>query len=1137
MGEPAELRFLVLGPLEVFIGSRAVALGGPKPRTLLAALLAYPNRVVSTDRLVDMLWADRPPERSHTTLQKYVHELRSAIDPSRRSAGDRVLLSRPPGYVLVVDPGQIDAIRFERLVADGQRRADRLELDRARACFDEALALWRGPAWAEFPDEEFARVEAARLESLRALATESRAEVGLGAGEHAELLADLEATVAAYPLRDRPRAQLMLALYRCGRQADALRAFQDFRRFLAEEVGLEPSAAIQELDAAIATRSTTLDLAPTRTPSGRDGLPSGTVTFLFTDIEGSSRLWESAPEAMKKALGRHDEILRWIVEAHGGFVFATGGDGLAAAFHRAGDGLEAAIRAQQQLSAEPWPEVAPIRARMGLHSGEVDERKGDYFGPAVNRAARIMAAGHGGQILLSATSASLVRESLPSRATLVDLGTHRLKDLSEPETLFQVGHPDLSSMFPPLRTVAAGSNLPTQRSSFVGRVNELDRLAVLLAERHIVTLVGVGGVGKTRLALQAAGELSGRFRGGVWLVELARTGDPTAVIPVARAALGVSPTPGRSDLASLCDHFGQTEALMVLDNCEHVLDAAADLVAEIGERCPGVRVLCTSREPLNLAGEQVLPVRPLDPGGDALILLDDRVREVAPDLNVLGGEQTAALEICRRLDGVPHALELAAARAATITLDEIARGLDDRFRLLASGRRRSVERQQTLRASLDWSHQLLSEPAQRAFRRLAVFAGGFGADAAQAVVVRSGENLEVGELLASLVRSSIALHDRTPSGTRYRLLETIRSYAQERLQEAGETTSVGRAHAEWMVSLVGHPFEAWCTAGSGLYQRFQEERDNWREAVRFALASQDPRLAVPLLTNMGCIEMEDAASLAAEALNLPGVEAVPGYHWLHWTITTRGGMLLDAELLSHVDEFDAECTSAQERAYLAYSHATRAVLTGTGPNLGPIVQALAIPGLSPQLVAHLRLYQSMWTNWPEPVDIDVARQAVYAAQNANTIYVPLAEAFLAGALRKDHPDEALALAHKVVETDLDELGPFARAGISASTSTIVTEVPVHAGAVYLRDRLSGLQASLTGVEMTYIAVCANVLARADHPAAATIRSFVVSHGQAHTYASLLPDLPETSAPKDMDRLLETVRVALDEVISGTKPHS
>ena len=305
MGEPAELQFQVLGPLEVLIGGRAVALGGPKPRTLLAALLADPNRVVSTDRLVDVLWGNRPPERSHTTLQKYVHELRSAIDPDRRSGGDRVLLSRPPGYVLVLEPDQIDAARFERLLADGQRRSDRLELDWAKACFDEALALWRGPAWADFTDEEFARVEAARLDSLRALAAESRAEVGLAAGEHAELLADLEATVAAHPLRDRPRAQLMLALYRCGRQADALRAFQDFRRFLAEEIGLEPSAAIQELDGAIATRSTTLDLAPTGKPSDRDDPPSGTVTFLFTDIEGSTRLWESAPDAMKKHLYGH----------------------------------------------------------------------------------------------------------------------------------------------------------------------------------------------------------------------------------------------------------------------------------------------------------------------------------------------------------------------------------------------------------------------------------------------------------------------------------------------------------------------------------------------------------------------------------------------------------------------------------------------------------------------------------------------------------------------------------------------------------------------------------------------------------------------------------------------------------------
>ena len=545
LGGDGEVRFRVLGALEATVAGRAVALGGAKPRALLAALLINANRVVSADLLVEVLWGDGPPGRATSTVQKYVSELRAILDPGRAEAGDRVLVTRPPGYLLSLTADQLDAARFEQLVAEGQRWAAEEDFDQAEAYFDEALGLWRGSAWAEFADQEFARVEAARLESLRAMAMERRAEVGLAAGRHAQLLADLEATVAAYPLRERPRAQLVLALYRCGRQADTLRAYQDFRRYLADEVGLEPSSALQELDVAVATRSSTLDWAPVPPLARRAELPSGTVTFLFTDIEGSTRLWESAPEAMRKALGRHDEILRWVAEAHGGFVFATGGDGFAAAFQRGGDALEAALRAQQQLSAERWPEAAPIRVRMGLHSGEVEERGGDYFGPAVNRAARVMAAGHGGQVLVSATTASLVRESLSGGVALVGVGVHRLRDLSEPEALFQLSHPDLLSTFPPLRTIdAAAGNLPTQRSSFVGRVAELDRLTGLLGERRLVTLSGVGGVGKTRLAVQAAAELSSRFPAGVWLIELARTGDPTAVISVARATLGVSPSRG-----------------------------------------------------------------------------------------------------------------------------------------------------------------------------------------------------------------------------------------------------------------------------------------------------------------------------------------------------------------------------------------------------------------------------------------------------------------------------------------------------------------------------------------------------------------------------------------------------------------
>jgi predicted ATPase len=632
--------------------------------------------------------------------------------------------------------------------------------------------------------------------------------------------------------------------------------------------------------------------------------------------------------------------------------------------------------------------------------------------------------------------------------------------------------------------------------------------------------------------VQAAAELSGRFPAGVWLIELARTADPTAIVAVARAALGVSLSPGRSELDSLCEHLGRAEALLLLDNCEHVLDAAAELVATLVERCPGVRVLCTSREPLDLAGEQVMPVRPLEPFGDAMVLLDQRAREVDPDLDVLGADRPGALEICRRLDGVPLAVELAAARAATMSLDEIARGLDDRFRLLAVGRRRSLERHQTLRAAVDWSHQLLNMPAQRVLRRLAAFAGGFDAQGARAVAVLPGEDLDVDGVLASLVRCSMVQRDRTPAGTRYRLLETIRSYARERLADAGEATTVGRAHAEWVVTLIDVPFEAWATAGSGLYPRFAAERDNWREAVGFALTNRMPHLAVRLLSNLGCAEMDEAGPLAAAALALDGVEDVPGYHWLHWTIASRGAIEEDVDLLlGHVEQFGARCATPQERAYGAPYLSVLAMFTGVGSALAPIEEALAVPGISPQLRANLEHYRSLWSNFPEPNDIEAARHAVRVAQDANTIWVPITQAFLAVALRRDHPDEALAMAQEALGADLDALGPYGRAVVSSSTAIAVSEVPLRAAAAHLRDGLSGLQATLTGAEMGYFAACANVLARAGHPAAAVVRSFVVNHDRTSFYAVLLPDLPDASAPQDTPALIEVVRSALDEVLS------
>ena len=444
------------------------------------------------------------------------------------------------------------------------------------------------------------------------------------------------------------------------------------------------------------------------------------MTFLFTDIEESTRRWEEMPEPMRDALARHDQLVRGAIERHGGYVFATGGDGFAAAFGRAGDAVSAAIETQAALNAEAWPKDAVIRVRVGLHTGEAFEREGDYFGPAVNRTARLMALANGGQVLCSSVTAELTQLDVP----LQDLGEHRLRDLTAPQHVFQVG----VGRFPPLRSLDSfPGNLPLQVSSFIGRDTELARADKALHEARVVTLTGVGGVGKTRLALQAAAAALPRFPDGAWLVELQAVRDPDGVVNAVATALDVSPRGGKSVDAALVDFLRLKRLLLLLDNAEHLLEAVAELVDGLERSCPGLVVLVTSREGLALEGERVLPVPSLaaPPAGtaleaaaaaDAVRLFAERAQAVDPEFGLSEANVASVVEVCRRLDGVPLAIELAAARVTAMTPTELARGLDRRFATLAGGRRRAVQRHQTLRAAIDWSYELLDDVERRCWR-------------------------------------------------------------------------------------------------------------------------------------------------------------------------------------------------------------------------------------------------------------------------------------------------------------------------------------------------------------------------------------------------------------------------------------
>jgi predicted ATPase/class 3 adenylate cyclase len=574
------------------------------------------------------------------------------------------------------------------------------------------------------------------------------------------------------------------------------------------------------------------------------GAPTGTVTFLFTDIEGSTRLWESAPEAMRVALGRHDEVVRAAIVAQGGYVFATGGDGFAAAFARAGDAIGAAVASQATLAAEPWPEGAPIRVRMGLHTGEVEERGGDYFRPAVNRAARIMAAGHGGQVLTSAATGALV-----GTQGLTDLGEHALRGLDGAEHLYQVG----TGSFPPLRSLGAvPTNLPTERSAFVGRERELAVVAGLVRSARLVTLTGVGGVGKSRLATRAAAGLTGEFPGGVWLVELAPLGDPQLVPAAVASALGVSVAGGLDATDAVCSFLAQRRALVVLDNCEHVIDTAAALVDRLLAAAPRARVLATSREALDVEGESAWRVPSLSIDSDALALFTERAAEALPGFSLADPSvHDAALAVCRRLDGIPLAIELAAARARVLSVDQIAAHLDERFRLLTRGGRTAGARQQTLQGAIDWSYGLLSVDERPVFDTLGVFAGEF--DLSSVAAVTGLDELEALDLVEQLVAKSMVEAD--PWRNRYRLLETLRQYAWDRLVASGRLIDVRDAHAGRFAGLAGEQARRMREGGEQVdaLDRLEADYDNLRAALAWLIEQSRADMASQLVLRLSAL--------------------------------------------------------------------------------------------------------------------------------------------------------------------------------------------------------------------------------------------------------------------------------------------
>jgi predicted ATPase/class 3 adenylate cyclase len=561
----------------------------------------------------------------------------------------------------------------------------------------------------------------------------------------------------------------------------------------------------------------------------------GEYAFLFTDLAGSSRLWEQHPDAMGAALADHDTLLRQAIEAAGGVVFSTMGDGLAAVFDSADTCLAAAAAAQRALAAHQWGVTGPLRVRMAAHVGPAERRDSDYFGPTLNRCARVMAVGHGGQVLLSAAA----KEALANSCELLDLGVHRLRDLAAPEHVFQALYPDLPSEFPALRSLESRpGNLPLQTTTFVGRADDVVAALAAMDQARVITLTGVGGAGKTRLALQIAAEALPRFPEGAWLCELAPVGDPAAVAHAVAGALGVIPTAGETAVAAMVAALQDRRMLVILDNCEHVLDAASALVEDLVRACAGVTILATSREALAVEGEVTRSVRALGTAGAVQLFLD-RATAARPDFVLTPDAEVAIGEICRRLDGVPLAIELAAARVTSMSPAEIAARLGERFRLLTGGRRTAVERQRTLRGTVDWSFGLLAPSEQRVFARLSVFAGGFTQAAADAVCADIADD-DVFDVLESVVRKSMVTVEDSGGGTRYSLLETLRQYGEEQLDAFGDADAARARHAAYFAALAEEGFEGTHGADEARWVGvLNAEVDNLRVAVAWAVDEGD----------------------------------------------------------------------------------------------------------------------------------------------------------------------------------------------------------------------------------------------------------------------------------------------------------
>jgi predicted ATPase/class 3 adenylate cyclase len=932
----------LFGPFEVCLhGHPLPRLRYQKSQSLLALLALRPGAEVERDWLAGLLW---PESTERQALRNSLTDLRRALGPE----ADRLRSPTLHSLALDLSGAEVDVLAFDAAIAQGDRPA-----------LEQAVSLYRGPLL-EGSGEEWAFHERQVREQAYLRALETLAADALAGGAPAVAEGYLRRAVGVDPLREGAQRALMQVLAAGGNYGAALLAYRELRLRLHRELNAEPDpetkALFQQIRAEARRRAQAIPPSqsfPATAPAPR--LPpsllvtEGTVTFLFTDIEGSTRLWEQHPESIRHALSRHDALLRHAIESQGGEVFKTVGDEVCAAFVTAPAALAAALEAQRALQGEAWDRYfpptetgeerfgraaasdggrapggsreCPLRVRIALHTGAAEEREGDYVGPPLNRVARLLAVGYGGQVLLSQPTYELVRDALPDGTSLRDLGEHRLKDLVRPEHIFQLVSPDLPADFPPLHSLdVLPNNLPRQLTSFIGREREMAQVKEGLTASVLLTLTGTGGCGKTRLALQAAADLVEAYPHGVWLVELAALADPHLVAQSVASVLGIRELPGRPLTETLIEALRPKQLLLVLDNCEHLVAACAALTDLLLHSCPRLQILATSREALGVSGERLFRVPSLsapDPQQrvpvesltqyEAVRLFIDRAVMSQPSFAVTNANAPVVAQICHRLDGIPLAIELAAARVKVLSAEQIMDRLDDRFRLLTGGSRTALPRQQTLRALVDWSYNLLSQPEQVLLRRLSVFAGGWTLAAAEAVC--SGEGIEtwdVLELLTQLADKSLILAGEPVGQVRYQLLETIRQYGAEKLCGSDEAAVVQGRHRDWFTRLAEEASAGLKGADQAEWlARLETELDNLRTAIDWSIERDEAEAGLQLAGGIGHLGeirgyLTEARARFARLLSLP--EAAP-----HTEVRAKG-----LWCLGHLARYQGDYEAARE---------------------------------------------------------------------------------------------------------------------------------------------------------------------------------------------------------------------------------